>query len=186
MISSLTARGVARGCGARSITTPRSLVARPTTTPLPRQQHYRRLSTTATTSNTNAASSAPSRPVRPQNITAEERAAIRAARKERATAALQQAQGGGTATASASADGSTASSSMSASSFVSPKYSRYMWYLGLGIPTVLITWGLNDPENSPPGKLARAVGLAGLIGSYTSQISAPVYDKLLPDWADVS
>ena len=200
MISSLTARAVARGA-ARSITTTtrtRSqshLVTRQSTLRLPwqqpqqqqQQQQQHKLLTTVSATTTTASSPSLSRPVRPKNITAEHRARIRAARKERATAALQQAQGGGSTAASATADGAVSSSSSSSSSaFASPKYARYWWYLGLGLPTVLITWGLNDPENSPPAKLAQAVGLADLIGNYTSHIAAPVYDKLLPDWADVS
>ena len=133
----------------------------------------------SSTSPTAVPPTATRRPVRPTNITLEERAAIRAARKERATAALQRAQGG-----EAAAAGSSTSSS-SSSSFLNPKYSRWMWYAGLGLPSIFITWGIYD-ENSPPAQLVKAVGLADFIGNYTSQISAPVYDKLLPDWADVS
>ena len=126
------------------------------------------------------------RPVRPTNITAEERAALRAARKERATAALQRAKGT-TASGEAAAAGAEGSSSNVFSTTTlttNPKYSRYVWYLGVGVPTLAITWGIYD-DTSPPAKLAQAVGLAGWIGDYTSHISKPVYDKLLPDWADV-
>ena len=132
---------------------------------------------------------APLRPVRPAHITSEERAAIRAARKERATAALRQAQGGGTAvevgTASTAATATSTSSSKSSGFLSNPKFSRWLWYVGLGAPTVLITWAIYD-ESSPPAQVAQAVGLTSLIGDYTSQLSQPVYDKLLPDWADVS
>uniref|UniRef100_A0A7S3L405 Mitochondrial import inner membrane translocase subunit TIM50 n=1 Tax=Amphora coffeiformis TaxID=265554 RepID=A0A7S3L405_9STRA len=131
--------------------------------------------TTTTTTTTAAPPTVARRPVRPTNITAEERAVIRAARKERAIAALQRAQGGGEA---------ATTTTSAASGLFNPKYSRWMWYAGLGLPSILITWGIYD-ETSPPAKLAKAVGLADFIGSYTSQISAPVYDKLLPDWADM-
>ena len=140
----------------------------------------RRCSTTTT--------ALPVRPVRPTSITAQERATIRAARKERATAALRQAQGGGGAAAQAAGSSSSTtakSSRLLPATSMNPKYARYWWYLGLGMPTLLITWAIYD-ETSPPAQLAQAVGLAGLIGDYTSHISKPMYDKLLPDWADVS
>lgn len=147
----------------------------------------RRLSTTNTGSTTTASTTATRRPVRPATITAEERAAVRATRKERATAALRRAQGGGADEASAAGTSSSSSGGGGGGmlSWINPKYSRFMWYAGLGIPTVLITWGIYD-KNSPPAQVAKAVGLADFIGSFTSHISAPVYDKLLPDWADVS
>ena len=127
------------------------------------------------------------RPVRPTNITAHERAAIRAARKERATAALRQAQGGGGASTTTTVQGGGSSSTATTTTtsiWSNPKYARYWWYMGLGVPTLLMTWAIYD-ESSPPAQVAQAVGLAGLIGDYTSHISKPVYDKLLPDWADV-
>ena len=135
---------------------------------------------TTTTSATESTAAAV-RPIRPSNLTAEQRAAIRAARKERATAALQQAQGGSATEQAAS----SSSSSSVMSTFFNPKYSRFLWYVGVGAPTILLSWAIYD-DTSPPAKLAKAVGLADLIGNYTSQISKPVYDKLLPDWADVS
>ena len=125
------------------------------------------------------------RPVRPTNITSEERAAIRTARKERANEALQRAQGGVGGGGAGAGTTTTTTTTKSTSKLFNPKYSRWMWYAGLGLPTIFITWGIYD-EKSPPAQLAKAIGLADLIGTYTSQISAPVYDKLLPDWADVS
>jgi hypothetical protein len=103
-----------------------------------------------------------------REVSKEERAALRAARKERATKRLAQA-------------GLTEASS-SSSSVTSPMFnSRWVWYLGVAVPTALIAWGLND-ENSPPAKLYRWTGLS----SYTDMIAMPSHDKLLPDWSQVS
>jgi hypothetical protein len=109
-------------------------------------------------------------------MTLEQRAAIRAARKEQATQTLQQAQG-----AAASASGTSAA----ARPLLSPFWSRWMWYIGLGVPTVLISWGFQD-DKSPPAQFSRMIGLSGWIGTYTDQMAKPSHDKLLPDWADVS
>lgn len=122
------------------------------------------------------------RPVRPTNITPAQRTALRKARKERATAALLQAQGSAAAT-------QKQASSSGTSSFTSvlrhPKYSRWAWYIGVGVPTALLTWAIYD-DSSPPAQFSQWIGLSAWIGQYTENISAPVYDKLLPDWADVS
>ena len=88
----------------------------------------------------------------------------------------QQQQQAGSAAAAAAAGGT--SSSKKASSNLN--WSRYVWYLGVAIPTGLIVWGFNDP-NSPPAQLAQFMGITKLI----TEISKPTYDKLLPDWSQI-
>lgn len=114
-----------------------------------------------------------------RQVSKEERVALRAARRERATQMLQQeaqsSQGGSAAI-------SSSSPSVGGKQVVS---SRWIWYLGMGIPTVLLVWGLND-ESSPPAKLSELIGLTGLIKSYTDQIAKPTHEKLLPDWSQVT
>ena len=112
-----------------------------------------------------------------RQVSKEERVALRAARRERAAQMLQQgaeSSEGGTAVASAAAVGGKQMLS-----------SRWIWYLGMGIPSVLLVWGLND-ENSPPAKVSEFIGLTALITSYTDQIAKPTHEKLLPDWSQVS
>ena len=118
---------------------------------------------------------------RPVNITASERAALRAARRERGRRALQQQQQGTIEGAAAEA---SASSSNSGSTMPSLLMSRWIWYLGVGVPTVLSGWGLQD-ENSPPARFASLIGLTDLVGGFAQEIAKPSHDKLLPDWSQV-
>jgi import inner membrane translocase subunit TIM50 len=121
------------------------------------------------------AKSSVTRPTR-RAVTQEERTALRAERKERATRVLQeqQQQGGATATEAAS----------SGASRTSLKFSRWMWYAGVGVPSALLVWGLND-HDSPPAKVSRAIGLTGLVSGFTENIAKPSHDKLLPDWSQM-
>lgn len=133
---------------------------------------------------------------RPTSITKQERGALRAARKEQASRLLQQQQTGGggagasntataAATTTAAAGGVAASPTATAANRPSMLMSsRWMWYLGLGIPTGLLIWGLNDPD-SPPAKLSDMIGLTSFISSYTDQIARPSHEKLLPDWSQM-
>ena len=109
------------------------------------------------------------RPVR-QTVSIEQRAAMRAALKEQSTQRLAEA-GGQTATITA------APSSL--------KLSRWMWYLAVGLPGGLLIWGASD-ENSPPAQFSRMTGLSDLVGSFTDNFAKPSFDKLLPDWSQVS
>lgn len=110
-----------------------------------------------------------------KEITAQERAALRAARKERAAQLLQQHQKeAGDAVASNA--GSVATKRFLAS--------RWIWYAAVGVPSALLVWGFSD-ENSPPAKLAEMIGLTGFIRNYTDEIAKPSHDKLLPDWSQV-
>lgn len=111
-------------------------------------------------------------------LSAAERATLRAARKERATQLMQQEQQQQAGTAAAATTGTSSGSSKKASSNLT--WSRYVWYLGVAIPTGLIVWGFNDP-NSPPAQLAQLLGITNLI----TEISKPTYDKLLPDWSQI-
>jgi hypothetical protein len=124
------------------------------------------------------AAAAPPRPVRGTGISLSQRAALRAARKERATKMLEQQK------AETSGTGGT-SGSTGTSSRTNLAMSRYIWYLSVGVPSVLLVWGFGD-ENSPPAKLCRVVGLTDFIRSYTDEIAKPSHNKLLPDWSQVS
>jgi hypothetical protein len=112
-------------------------------------------------------------------VSKEQRVQLRAARRERAAQTMQelQAKEGGQSIASSSASkGSTTGQRFA---------SRWIWYLGFGIPSALLVWGLND-ENSPPAKLSELIGLTSLITSFTDQIAKPAHEKLLPDWSQAS
>ena len=120
------------------------------------------------------------RPVRNTGITLEERAKLRAVRKERATKFMadQQQVGGDGAQAIKGGSGRGITRTNLATS-------HYIWYLGVGVPAGLLIWGFND-ENSPPAQFCRVTGITSFIRSYTDVISKPVYDKLLPDWSQVN
>lgn len=111
-----------------------------------------------------------------KQISAQERAALRATRRERAAQLLQQQQKEGAAATSATS-GAVATRRFMAS--------RWIWYAAVGVPSALLAWGFSD-ENSPPAKLSETIGLTGLIRSYTDEIAKPSHDKLLPDWSQVS
>lgn len=124
------------------------------------------------------AASAPPRPVRGTGISREQRAALRAARKERASKVLAQQKGDG-----ASSTGATTStaSSMSRTSLA---MSRWIWYLAVGVPSALLIWGFSD-ENSAPAKFCQMIGLTDFVRGYTDEIAKPAHKKLLPDWSQV-
>jgi hypothetical protein len=117
-----------------------------------------------------------SRPVR-RAVTLDERQALRRARKEQAAKMLQQ---GATAESSASSSSAHSSSAVHLSS----KHSRWVWYIGVSVPTAILVWGFND-ENSPPAKLSRMIGLTALIRTFSDDFARPSHDKLLPDWSQV-
>lgn len=107
----------------------------------------------------------------------EERAALRAARKERAQKMLQKE--------SSTAHTATATANTVASPQISASTTRYMWYASVLVPAGLLAWALNDPE-SPPAQLSRMIGLTQMITGVTSEIAKPAHEKLLPDWSQVS
>jgi hypothetical protein len=113
-----------------------------------------------------------------QTVTKEERAALRSSRRERAAEMLQKEKQGAGVAGEANATGGAGSSTKQ---FLA---SRYIWYLGVGVPSVLLAWGLSD-ENSPPAKFAEMIGLTGLIHGFTDEIAKPSHNKLLPDWSQV-
>jgi import inner membrane translocase subunit TIM50 len=119
--------------------------------------------------------SSATRPIR-RVVTQEERTALRAERKELATRVLQEQQQGGAA--------ATEAASSSGASKTSMKFSRWMWYAGVGVPSALLVWGLND-HDSPPAQLSRMIGLTGLVSGFTDNIAKPSHDKLLPDWSQM-
>lgn len=110
------------------------------------------------------------RPIRPsQGVTPQERAALRAARKEKSAELLREQQ--------QSTGGSKVTSGL--------KTSRSIWYASILVPPALIAWALND-ENSPPAKLSEMIGLTALIQRYIDPLAKPSHEKLLPDWSQVS
>lgn len=116
-------------------------------------------------------------PTARKQVSKAERAALRAARRERAATVLQQQQGGSGA---ATAEGGSAVAGASKQFMAS----KWVWYLGLGVPVGLLVWGFTD-ENSPPAKLADAIGLTAYLSSLNDEYAKPVHDKLLPDWSQV-
>ena len=133
-------------------------------------------------------------PVR-REVTKADRAANRAARKERANAFI----GGGMGTAAtggaefAAAEGQSAATANAAaaggaraqqkgSSASGPAFdaTRLGWYAAVAIPTAFIGWGIAD-EDSPPARLSRMIGLTGMIEEYAK----PARTKLLPDWNQI-
>jgi hypothetical protein len=112
------------------------------------------------------------RPARGTGISLQERAALRAARKERATKMLEQQKA------------ETSGGTQGSSSLNSLARSRYFWHICVGVPSALLVWGFTD-ENSPPAKFCRMIGLTDLIRSYTEEIAKPSHNKLLPDWSQV-
>jgi hypothetical protein len=118
------------------------------------------------------------RPQRPVGITQQQRAALRAARKERASKTLAQQQQSGSTSA---AVGTTASAGTSSSPLA---MSRWVWYVATFVPSAILVWGFSD-ENSPPAKFCEMIGLTSLVKSYTDEIAKPAHNKLLPDWSAV-
>jgi len=108
-------------------------------------------------------------------VSLEERAALRAARKERAQKMLQKE----------SSTAQTATTNTVASPQISASTTRYMWYASVLVPAGLLAWALNDPD-SPPAQLSRMIGLTQMITGVTSEIAKPAHEKLLPDWSQVS
>jgi import inner membrane translocase subunit TIM50 len=115
-----------------------------------------------------------------QAVTKEERAARRAARKERANAFISMGTGGhveGKAGQTATASGGTSAHHMSGPMFDA---TRFGWYAAVLIPTALIGWGIVDDE-SPPAKLSKMIGLTDKI----EEFAKPARTKLLPDWNQI-
>lgn len=127
-------------------------------------------------------SSIPKSPIR-QAVTKEERAARRAARKERANAYMSAgatAEGGAAVEGQTAAVGSQTQKAASTSSGPTFDVTRLGWYAAVIIPTAFIGWGIAD-EESPPSKLAKMIGLTDKIEEYAK----PSRTKLLPDWNQI-
>ena len=105
-----------------------------------------------------------------KNVSPSERAALRAARRERAAQSmLSQTQ---------QVSGKEAAGTASVKKPTDP---RIMYGLGLGIPTFLLGWGIAD-EDSPPAKISRMIGLTDQVESFADEFARPSRAKLLPDW----
>jgi hypothetical protein len=125
---------------------------------------------------TDAATSAGQRAAR-SSITLTERAALRAARKERATKFMAEQH----KTTDASSGGGAVAGGVTRTNLA---MSHYIWYLSVGIPAGLLIWGFND-EKSPPAQFCRMTGITDFVRSYTDVIAKPAHNKLLPDWSQV-
>jgi len=106
-----------------------------------------------------------------KNITVQERAGLRAARRERANKFVQEAKG-------------IESGSVGTASSTKVLTSKYTWYAAIGIPSVLLAWGLSD-ENSPPAQFSKLIGLTDLIEQLSESYAKPAHAKLLPDWSQM-
>jgi len=114
--------------------------------------------------------------VRPQQpVTAQERIALRAARKERAAKFLSRGEG------SSGGAGGSGSAGGSKRGFVANKY---FWYASFVVPSGILVWGLSD-SNSPPAKLCELIGLTKFIEEFVDDIAKPSHEKLLPDWSQM-
>eukprot|EP00536_Pseudo-nitzschia_multiseries_P016449 jgi/Psemu1/263662/estExt_Genewise1Plus.C_11180008 len=119
--------------------------------------------------------------VRPQGpVTAQERIALRAARKERAASFLRKAGAGGEGAAGAGAAGGSGSGAKRGG-FVANKY---FWYASFVVPTGILVWGLGD-SNSPPARFCELIGLTQYIEGWVDDIAKPSHEKLLPDWSQM-
>jgi hypothetical protein len=107
-----------------------------------------------------------------KQVSKEERAALRLARREQAAHVLQQQQ--------VSGEGGTSGSGGNSRLFAS----KWIWYAAVAVPASLLVWGSSD-ENSPPAKFSEMIGLTGFIRSFTDEIAKPSHNKLLPDWSQV-
>ena len=142
--------------------------------------------TYARTLPTNAKVTVPPR----RTVSPQERAELRFARKKQADATLRQAQQKDPNTAAADSssqlhtDSNTASTSTVLVSTKKPWDSRIVYGLGVGIPTMLLSWAIYD-DQSPPAKLARTIGITGFIEEIADDFAKPSRPKLLPDWSQV-
>lgn len=112
-----------------------------------------------------------------KKVNAEERAALRQARKLKAAQTLEASKSG------AEASTASASSTSSAAPIATkkPMNSRLVFGLGVGVPVGLLAWGIAD-EESPPAQFSKMIGLTAAIEGFSDQFAKPIRDKLLPDW----
>ncbi len=112
-----------------------------------------------------------------QAVTKEERAAKRAARKERANAFISMGTGGHAEGKAGQSAAATVGVHASGPMF---DVTRFGWYAAVLIPTALIGWGIIDDE-SPLAKLSKMIGLTDKI----EEFAKPARTKLLPDWNQI-
>lgn len=125
-------------------------------------------------------------------VSPSERAQLRSARKKQADATLRQqketvSQTSTTTTTSSQTHSDFNTTYNQSTLLVSSKKpwdSRIVYGFGVGIPTVLLSWAIYD-DQSPPAKLARTVGITGLIEDIAEDFAKPTRPKLLPDWSQV-
>lgn len=106
-----------------------------------------------------------------KSISIQERAALRATRRERANQFIQEATG-------------VKSGTTGAASSTKVLTSKYTWYAAIGIPSAILAWGLSD-ENSPPAECSRQIGLTRVIENLSESYARPAHAKLLPDWSQM-
>ena len=154
MLSSITSRGGSIASAAASRGT--RIISKPTS-----NLSYRNLS-----SNNKKAT------ITRRTVTPEERAALRQERKKQSH---QQASAASNAESS-----TTATAGAGANTTKKPMDARLIFGLGVGIPTVLLAWGVYDPD-SPPAKIASLAGFDDIRDSFAK----PNEEKLLPNWHDM-
>ena len=116
-------------------------------------------------------------------VTMEQRAALRAARKDQAAQVISKETSTANQAASASSSSSSSSLSSAGTSF-SASTVRMLWYAGAGVPTLLLAWGIYDSE-SLPAKFAEFIGITSVIKGFTKQYTDPISTKLVPDWSQM-
>jgi hypothetical protein len=118
-----------------------------------------------------------------KNISREERAALRQARKQQAAQSMESETVGASSSSSPTASSANTATAAAAAAgpIKKPMDSRIVFGLGLGVPTILLAWGIGD-ENSPPAQVAKMIGLTGLIENFSEQFAKPHKEKLLPNW----
>jgi len=96
-----------------------------------------------------------------------------------------EAQKDGGVSSTAGAEGASSSSASSSAAPVRlPFSSRVVYGAGVGVPTLLLAWGLYDDE-SPPAKFAELVGLTAKIRGVADEFARPNRAKLIPDWSEI-
>lgn len=105
-----------------------------------------------------------------------QRETLRLARKTRAMELVQSS----TSNASSSGAGAGAATN----TIRSTKNTKWFWYLGFGVPTGLVIWGVLD-DNSPLSKLASLLGVKSYFDEFADFYAKPCRDQLLPDWSQM-
>lgn len=116
-----------------------------------------------------------------RTLSPNERAALRASRKQQAAQSMEAQSSSASKSAGGSSSAGKAISSSAVTAGKKPMDTRVVYGLGVGVPTVLLAWGIAD-ETSPPAKFARMIGVTKQWDEFADQFARPIREKLLPDW----